>query len=418
MSRIVNIWTELGFRENPFHTDALRATPQDRELYVPRDELEGELGTWLASERRGGIFVEGPVGVGKTSFVNQTQLAVMQEQPDTLPCDDVVEVHDDMELPELVLDVCASILRALQDHRQVAEHELFHEVEQQVRQTRVREWSGGFTVAGTGVHGSRRETTTQPAIVSLQAMQQLLESLQALLLDQGFEKAIVCLNNLDNVGEADLWRLLHDARDTLLQRPGVVLVLIGTPGLRTALASSAVHRRVSEVLAQRTIEVGSLSKTEAWAVLHARTRAYGGNDVPISRRVADLLHEASDGAIRYVLNRTSDVIDHVVRFTGHRGPIGDDIALPALHRLVQRDVDARNLTRRKLEVLQAVVATGQAQPKDFERFGFNSATALHIHLKDLAAADLLERHSNPRDAREAIYRPRGDAVLYFQQGTP
>lgn len=418
MSRIHNVWRELGYTENPFHTDALRAVEQDQEIYIPRPELESELGSWLASENRGGIFVEGAVGVGKTTLVNQTQLTVHRKFPEVLPCDDVVEIQDTTDLQGIVLDVCASILRALQDLRIVQDDVRFQEVEAHVRRTRTNQWNAGLTIAGTGVHGGRQQQETQPVATTLQALQEMLENLKALLTDQGFEKAVVCLNNLDNVDEGHLWGLLHDARDTLLQRNGLVFVFIGPPGLRAALASNAAHQRISDVLAQQVAHVGSLSVADTWAVLEARVAFYGGHKVPVGKDVVRLLYDASGGALRFVLNRIADIASHVLRATGHRGLITNDDAMAALRRLVHRDVEGRNLSPRKMEVLAAIVEAGQAQPRDFKEFGFNNAPALHTHLKDLAAAGLLERHTNPADAREAIYRPRGDAVLYFQGAAP
>lgn len=417
MAQIRNIWEELGFSGNPFHTDPLKATEADRGLYVRRETLEATLGTWLASEERGGIFVEGVVGVGKTTFVNQTQLSVHEHDPATLPCDDVVEIQDDTTSVELVLSICATILRALQDYRaDVARDKAFQEVEQEVRRTRVAAWNAGLTIAGTGAEGGRQVTTTEPVAVTLQTMRELLDKVEALLHLQKFDKVIIPLNNLDNVEMDHLWGILHDVRDTILQRRGMIFVFIGPPGLRAQLASHAAHRRISEVVSHTVVDVGSLSRKETWAVVEARVSAYAtaARAPPISRRLIEALYDASGGELRYVLNRASDVTQFVARTTAMRGPIDDEAAFAALYALARRDVDARNLSERRMDVLETIVTRGQAQTKDYEEFGFNNGPAFSNHLVELTQAGLLEKRSNPRDAREIIYRPRGDASLYFK----
>lgn len=416
MPQIRNIWEELGFAGNPFHTDPLKATEGDSHVYVHRDRLESTLGTWLASEERGGIFVEGTVGVGKTTFVNQTQLSVHQHDPATLPCDDVVEIQDDTTSVELVLSLCATILRALQDYREgVARDNAFQEVEQEVRRTRVAAWNAGLTIAGIGAEGGRQVTTTEPVAVTLHTMRELLDKVEDLLHAQGFDKAIVPLNNLDNVEMDHLWGTLHDVRDTLLQRRGMVFVFIGPPGLRAHLASHPAHRRISEVVSHTVVEVGSLSREDTWAVIDARVNAYvqAAREPPVSRKLIEALYDASGGELRYVLNRASDITQFVARSIAMRGPIDDEAAFAALYALVRRDVDARHLSERRMDVLETIVRHGQAQTKDYEDFGFNNAPAFSNHLAELTHAGLLEKRSNPRDAREIIYKPRGDASLYF-----
>ncbi len=422
MSQIRNIWDELGFTSNPFHTDALKATEQDHSLYIRRGELEAQLGTWLASEDRGGVFVEGAIGVGKTTFVNQTQYALQEHDEAILPCDDVVEIQNNTTAVDLLLSVVASILRALQDMRpNVAKNKGFQVVEEHVRRTRIATWGAGASLFGFGGDASKNVSTTHPTAVTLQSLQELLEQVQALIRQQKFDKVVVILNNLDNVQRGYLWGLLHDVRDTLLQRLGLVFVFIGPIGLRQDLSAEPAQRRISQVLAPTALTVASLSKSETWEVVEARVRHYAVRPKtpnPVPRRVVDTLYDASRGELRYILNRLGSIMQMVARTTGLRGAIDEGTAFAALGALIGQEIAARRLAPRKLEVLQALVVRHGAQPKEFKHFGFNSAAAFQPHLKEFAASGLVDREASSTDAREAIYRPRGDVVLFFSGGSP
>lgn len=421
MPPIRNIWEAYGFSRNPYHTDPLEAVAQDADLYVPRDAEEAELGTYLASEDSGAIFVEGHVGVGKTTFINQTQFRVQRRNdlPRILPSASLVEVQKETTAEGLALAIVTSVLKALRIHGGpgVAENDLYQEIEAYTKQAQVKSWTAGGGVAGFGANLGKTVTPTQPVDLTLQAFQDLLDDLSTVAANHGYDKVVVLLNNLDNVSEAHFFGLLHGLRDTLLGRAGWLFVMAGPLGLRTTLATDRAHRRISERVTREPVTLGPLSKAQVHRVIEARVDAYGledGVEAPVPRETIDLLYDASSGEIRYVLNRAEGVARLAARDLPTIGPIEPDAARAALSNQISDHIRQLELTDRRMEVLAKIAEQGEVQPKDYDRLGFNNTQSLSKYLREFHEMGLLDR---AKEGREAIYTPRGDVSLFFSGGT-
>lgn len=416
MTQIRDIWKEYGFSTNPYHTAHLDATEQDADFYVHRHDEEAQLGNFLASEDNGAIFVEGHVGVGKTTFVNQTQYILLKDEklPRILPSSSLVEIQNSTSPEGLVLSILTAVLKALRQHSPgVEDHETFEELEAYTRQARISTWTGGGTVLGVGGSFGKTVTPTQPVTVPLQTLQDLLDDAAGLATSQGFEKIVVLLNNLDNVEEGHFFGLLHDLRDTLLGRPGWIYVMAGPIGLRRALATDTAHRRISERVTSEAVTLGPLTEQGVHQVIQKRVQHYGlGSDAqpPVPKRAIDVLYDASGGEVRYVLNRADGIARMAARDLPSLEPIDEELALAALQKLVRDEIESLDLTDRQWDMLKAIVEAGGAQPKDHEAFGLNSSQAFNNYLSPFHEMGLLERE---RSGRETIYTPRGDVTLYF-----
>lgn len=417
VTQIRDIWRGYGFSTNPYHTDHLDATEQDADFYVSRNEAETQLGNFLASKDHGAIFVEGHVGVGKTTFVNQTQYRLLQDEAlaRVLPSSSLVEVQDDTSAEELILSILTSVLKALRQHSPgVEEDERFQDLEAYNRQARITTWTGGANVLGVGGSFGKTVTPTQPVTVPLQTLQDLLDEVAELASTRGFDKIVVLLNNLDNVDDGHFFSLLHDLRDSLLGRSGWLYVMAGPIGLRRALATDVSHRRISERIASEAVALGPLSKEGVHEVLRKRIEHYRLDpdiEAPVPQRVIDVLYDASGGEIRYVLNRADGMARMAARDLPSLGPIDEELALAALQKLVRDEIEGVDLTGRQWDVLEQIVEAGGVQPKDHGDFGLNSSQSLNNYLSPFHQMGLVEREQS---GRETIYTPRGDVTLYFQ----
>lgn len=417
MGQIRDIWKEYGFSTNPYHTEHLDATEEDEGFYVHREDEETQLGNFLASEDHGAIFVEGHVGVGKTTFINQTQYILLQDEtlPNILPSSSLVEVQNNTSPEGLVLSILTSVLKALRQHSPGVEDEkTFQELEAYTRQARITTWTSGGTVLGVGGSFGKSVTPTQPVTVPLQTLQDLLDDAATLASERGFEKLVVLLNNLDNVEQAHFFSLLHDLRDTLLGRPGWLYVMAGPIGSRRALGTNATHRRISERIASEAVTLEPLTKDGVHKVIQKRANRYRLEediDPPVPDRAIDVLYEASGGEIRYVLNRADGIAKMAARDLPTLGSIDEELALAALEKLVRDEIEAMDLTERQWEILEAIVEAGSAQPKEHKDFGLNSPQAFNNYLSPFHDMGLLEREQS---GRETIYTPRGDVTLYFR----
>lgn len=420
MTEIRDIWRDYGFSKNPYHTEPLEPTESDSALYVRRQEAETRLGRFLVSEEAGGIFVEGKIGLGKTTFVNQTQYRIQSDDdlPTVLTSTALVEILEETTPRAFVLDILTAVLKALRAQSEGVEGTAeFQELERYSRKALIESWSGGGTVMGVGAEAGREVTPTDPPELTLQTLQDLLDTAAELAEDRGFEKIVVLINNLDNVDDQYFFGLLHDLRDTLLGRAPYLFVFSSPVGLRHELATTRAHRRISERIASETVELEPLTLDQVHRVIAKRLDAYRLEEEagpPVPERVVDILYEASDGEIRYVLNRADGVARKVADSVASSARMDEELAFAALADIVRSEIESLDLTERKWEVLELVAKEETVQPKDFEQFDFNSSQGFTNYLTEFHEMKLLERS---REGRETFYTPRGDVRLYFSDPT-
>ncbi len=417
MGHIRNIWLEYGFLMNPYHTDHLDATREDAALYIHRETEETRLGNFLASEDHGAIFVEGHVGVGKTTFVNQTQYILMQDGslPQILPSCSVVEVQNTSTSEELVFSIISSVLRALRLYSPgVEDSNIFREIESYTWQAQITSWTASASIMGTGGGIGRTTTPTQPVAISLQTLQNLLDKASILASERGFERIVILINNLDNVNETHFFSLLHDLRDSILGRRRWLFVMAGPTGMRRSLLRSTIHRRISERIASEVVKLDPLNLDGIFEVIKKRVEHFRKQEsikAPVPEKIIEILYNASRGEIRYVLNRANGIARMVAQeFTG-TGPIQENLALAALQKLISDEVRANDLTERQWEVLEAIVHAGNVRPKNHDSFNLNSAQAFINYLNRFHRLGLIEQE---RFGRETLYTPRGDITLFFK----
>ena len=413
---IHNIWQEYGFSRNPYHTVHLGVSEDDSKLYVNRELLEGQLGSFLLSEDRGAIFVEGPVGVGKTSFVNQTQYLIMKQHNSAiLPAQRVVEVQNKSTATDILFSILGGVLRSLAAlSPDCVKKKRYAEVETYLRKTHIISWNASAGIAGFGGGVSRTKTPTEPVTVPLQTIQSLFEETTRMAAEEGFKKITVLINNLDNVEEEHFFQILHDVRDTLLDRTGWLHILIGPTGIRNSLGSNRNHRRISEKITGTVIKLAPHSLRDVHRILEKRVECFrlsSNKKAPVPHEVINTLYKASGGEIRYILNRASDIAGIVARDIPESTEIEKDLAYAALHRIVAEEISSLGLTDRQQNFLKKLTEIGSAQSRDFKDYDLKSAQSMSAYLVKFHDRSLLEL---TRSGKQRIYTPRGDVALFFR----
>jgi len=417
MIDIRNIWRRYGFRKNPYHTEHLDPSKEDADLYVHREEGESQLGNFLVSEESGAIVVEGMIGVGKTTFVNQTQYQIGRETnlPDILPSAALVEVLESTTPRGMLLNILTATLKALRQRSEgVEETSDFQELESYTRKAVVESWTGGGSIMGVGPNLGKTSAPRDPPQVTLQTLQELLERTATLTTGRGFERIVVLINNLDNVEQEHFFDLLHDLRDSILARAPFVFVFAGPRGLRQTLQRNRTHRRVSERIRRDPVSLDPLTLEQVHRVIDKRVEHYGVDnraEAPVPARAIDILYEASEGEIRYVLNRAESIARKVTDALPSGDKLNRELAMAALEDIVREEIETIDLTDRKREVLADIARHETVQPKDYESFGFNSPQGFSNYLTGFFEMKLLEREKR---GRETLYTPRGDVKLHYR----
>lgn len=411
---IKNVWEEYGFASNPYEPTPLPPTGEMAELFVGREEELEQLGTFLVSEDRGGIFVEGHIGVGKTTLVNMAQHHVRSEtrHATLLPSVRVVEVQNGMSSEIFLLTVLSNALQSLRHLMpNVAKDKEYQRLNGVVAQGLLRSGAANLNVGPVGFGGGKALQPTTPEAMPLPTIQGHLGELQALASTHGFDKLVMTVNNLDVVDPAFFAELMHAVRDSTLTVTGILWVFVGPVGIRSLIEQRA--RRVSELLVSQPVRLGPLTLQQVLAITQARLKRFRATPKalkPVEESVIEFLYMSSKGEVRYVLNRASDVVRRIAAVLPSPKTLTVDDARPLLKAVAESNIRGASLTKKEEEVLGLLAKRGVAQGKDFEAFGFTTPQNLTNYLLALHAKQLLDREEQ---GRESKYYPRGDARIYY-----
>lgn len=410
--RSLNLSAHYGFTANPYDPSPLGVSEDDATLFVGRTAEATALMTFLSSFERGAIFVEGSVGVGKTSFVNVQQYRLAQDEA-LLPSLNTIELRDGMTPTEFLLSVLSNSLNTLRRLRPESEREEeFRRLAQAVEQTLVVTRSYPANIASFGAGYGSSASATNPNHTLLPTVSRHLDDFAVLAKQFAFDKIVVSVNNLDTIDPSFFTSFMNQVRDLTLIRAPWLWVFTGPQGSRALLAKEA--HRVSELVATDPILLPPLSREEVHQAIDARVRKFRVSDdvpAPIAADVVDILYDAGRGEFRYILNRARDLLLRTMAEFPTTRTITLGVALPLLKELAASTLQRAALTNKQRAVLKALAEKGQAQSKDYEDFGFNGAATFVPYLKQFHESGLVDRKES---GREVIYTPRGDVNLAFR----
>ena len=125
-----------------------------------------------------------------------------------------------------------------------------------------------------------------------------------------------------------------------------------------------------------------------------------------------MLYQVSNGEIRYIFNRLSDIIfEFRATFPSERN-IPEQIAKKSLHNLAERKLDALNLTVREREDLKKMSSEKSFRIRDYSKFGYNKPQPMQNLVSKFLRLGLLRRVE--RSMREVYYSTAGDVNLVFR----
>lgn len=407
-----------GFRRNPYDPSPLGMGEPDSAIFVGRAKEGRELRTLLASFDSGGFFVEGGIGVGKTSFVNVQEYRARREPPKLplLPTLQPIQLASALSPAEFLLSVLSNLLDAMgRLAPQLRKTPAFRRLSLSVNQSLIETRGWQIGVAGFGGGTSKEVTVSNPPLVLLPVVSGLLDGAAELARKAGFERFVVNVNNLDLIDPQTFVSFLDLARDLTLTRSSFVWIFIGPLGSRSELAHRS--RRTSELVRTDPIWLPPLSVQEIHEAIDARTRAFRTSaavEAPISREVIDLLYEASSGELRYILNRCSDLlVSTMIEFPTAK-ELNLKLATPLLRELTMRAIERCNLTQKQRAVLTMIANKGPCQPRDHRGYGFRSAPGFVRHLLLFYRLGLVDRR---RRGEDVVYTPRGDVKIALSTST-
>ena len=349
---MTTIWTEFGFSQTPYRTTPLAPNDFDYELFTSR--ARGESASFLtAMDSSDGSFVivSGDVGIGKTSFVNIQQHLLSNGGagfgPSLIPCFTSTPLGQE--------DTPVALARRFA-------HEAISNIERYCGQTnlavpsacaKIREWmfshkpmTSGYQIT-VGPLGIGRTVVVPPAAdATLETWRDVLQLLATETRDQlNVQGFIVCMENAENCEIRDLAKLLMGYRDILFVIEGIWWILIGPSHLYEQLAIA--DRRVSQRIKGSGIELSHFTTEEFHDLIERRVKAYRkteGAISPLSKNVHDLLFQAAQGEVRFMLDTATTLMDAIimqvrekVQISQHRS-VAPQVLRTTISRVLQKEL--------------------------------------------------------------------------------
>lgn len=413
-----NVWEDLGFTDNPYDYRALSISDEDRKMLIGRENELDALKT-LVSAGSGIVIVEGGVGVGKTSIVNAMQYDLLYHSKDKiLPSFQKIELtNNNTEPKNFMLSTFSNMIFSLEkltNQDLSKQGGIFKEGKLLVAQTVQSGLGGNLQVFGFGGGLTRATSSTQPATITMPSILNTMDKwIQQVSTKTEYGSTItIPVDNMDILNDEEIISFLNTMRDTLIDRQRIVWILIGRKGLFTLLASHA--RRVSEVVTGQPIVLNPLPLTDLYKAIELRIELFGKDTKPKDRVIPDdivkILYDTSDGEIRYIFKRITDII---LRFRT-KFPSMQTIPLDVAKGLIIEFSKARlaelHLSEREIELLKYIVTHGSIRTKDYSEAGLKTAQALNKHLSNLHGKNLLNKEY---EGKAVYYKPTADVRINF-----
>ncbi|AIF82381.1 hypothetical protein NTE_00299 [Candidatus Nitrososphaera evergladensis SR1] len=416
-----NVWEDLGFTGNPYDPRALSISDEDRKLLIDRTN-ELQMLTTLVNSGKGITIVEGGIGVGKTSLVNAMQYDLLHQKKNTiLPAFQKIELTDgNMEPKNFILSTFSNMIFSLEKltNTDLAKQTgILKEGKLLVAQTIQSGFAGNLQAFGFGGGMSRSPSTTHPAAVTLPAILNTMDKwVEYVSKNTEYDGPVVIpVNNMDILDDKEIVSFLNSMRDTLIDRPHIVWILIGRKGLFSLLESEA--RRVSEIITGQPVVLQPLTLQDVYNAIKIRVKLLSLNKKSrdggiVSDEIVKILYDASQGEIRYVFKRITDII---LKFRGQFPSVSQiplDVAKSMIIDFAKSRIDALNLSSKELAVLKSIVKKGSMRTKEYQSVGLQTPQALNKYLASFYKQNLVVKEYG--EGRAVYYRPTADTIFALQ----
>lgn len=417
-TEMVNMWEDLGFTGNPYDQKALSVTPEDRKLLINRT-IELQTLSTLANAGKGIIIVEGGVGVGKTSLVNAMQYDLLhQKKNKILPSFQKIELtQDNIEPKNFILSTFSNMIFSLEKltNTDLAKQSgILREGKLLVAQTVQYGLAGNLQAFGFGAGISKSPSVNPPAAVTLPSILNTMDKwVQYVSKNTDYDgPAVIPVNNMDVLDDQEIVAFLNSMRDTLIDRPNMLWILIGRKGLFSLLESKA--RRVSEIITGQPVILQPLSLTDVYNAIQTRIELLsknkkGAKDGIVSDEIVKILYDTSQGEIRYIFKRITDII---LKFRGQYPSVSKiplEVAKSTIIEFAKSHISTLNLSPRELDVLKHIVKNGAIRTKDYSSLGLPTPQALSKYLTTFHKKNLVLKEYGEGTA--VHYRPTADVIF-------
>lgn len=433
------MWQSLGFTASPYDARPLKPIPEDSELLVGREKEIIDFSTTLESSSEGIQILSGSPGVGKTSFFNVQQYRLSSQTaefgPRLLQTEELTTIYPEDDPRTISLRVLEGLTKSVEIECSRSKQKVPPEIETVARWAKSRGTSGfdvGIQIAGFGGNFGREVTLPSASEISFEGLRDAIEAVVSGIVEKlGFDGTFVALDNIENLDDSQLGKLLITFRDTLFMIPHVWWVLIGQSGLGSLIQT--LDPRVSDRLSGTGLELQPLSfeqLEEAIGLRVKRFSKYPNPNSPLPTEIHRRLYDAAHGEIRFVFRYSHEICTKFVQWVRQQvkggatanliaselinNQIPTQLADQLLREIVTQEFDGLSLRPQDRKILRTIAEKGEARPREYAEFGLNSTQDFYSnYISKLHSQHLLSRR---QQGKAVYYRLRGIAAMAFELG--
>lgn len=443
------MWQSLGFTASPYDSRPLKPHAEDAELLVGRESEAVEFATTLESYPEGIQVLSGPPGVGKTSFFNVMQYRLSTGSsdfgPHLLAVHELCTIYPGDQPRSIALRAVEALTKSVEAHCSATEQTILSEIAKIARWARSRGDSGfeiGLQIAGFGGNWGRSVSLPSAQDISFEGLRDALECLVgAIVTELNFDGAFVALDNIENLEDAELQRLLITLRDTLFMVPKLWWILIGQSGLGSLIQT--LDPRVSDRLAGAGLELRPLLFEELERAVELRVKRFSSFPnprSPLPTEIHESLYVSSHGEMRFVFRYSHEICTRFVQkvrqeLTGRENSgrkaagktvanliagvlMNNQIPVPnakeLLREIVTQEFEGLSLRPKDKRVLRRIAEREEVRPREYADFGLSSMQSFYTqYISRLHGQHLLARR---QQGKAVYYRVRGIAAMAHKLG--
>ncbi len=422
-----NIWKNYGFTANPFNTSALslreETTLPIAKAFVGRgnESRENMFITNILRNPGGARFViEGPVGVGKTSFVNYHRSLWEKEADDKLLTpEEEISVCESWTVKDFLLNVMGALVERIKKlpkgESYLKSDTMLEEISLLNKVHREKNYQGGFSFLQVGVNIGQEESIHVPQMIPEVQLTRYFRYLVKKVKELGFAGVFLHLDNLEllrrsNIGEIQV--LFENLRDTL-QTPDVYFALVGYKGFFYDIIAPC--ERLKSVFFGRPILIPPLSIEEMQSAIERRYKLLKLPDTiytePFERNFIDYLYNVYRGKMRFVM----EAINTLVPFLSGGKTLSFTSARFKLKEILTEEV-IEQITPQEWEVLKIAVRQEYFTNKDICKRLNISAPNVTRTLRNLIQHKLITQVQ--KESRYVYYQVNEDIRIILDKAEP
>jgi hypothetical protein len=408
-------WQSLGFKADPLNIEPI--TMETLDIYTGHiQNINTCLDVLMDGNRR--IVIEGPRGVGTTSFANFLRFSLQAKKIFFTPRNEI-RVNPYWQLETLLSTIVTNLVREMElfgsddiinDKRFQNAQALSIKIAETYRNFGVDAFTAGLS------HNKSAKLTNHPILVPANILGHHLEDLCILIKTVGYKKGIIIqLDNLDvgkSQDEIHLKHLFNALRD-YIQIDGLSWLLVGDIGLRQFITQYV--DRLDDIISFE-LNIDPLSNEEFKALIDKRARFYRANEkveLPIEIEVFLYLFTITKGRLRYVFGLLFRLMQSL-----HIGDLTDritlEIAQSMLVKLGQARIERIAITPGEKEILKILVQNNGSIITDVAKEINKSTQYVGRILNKLLDTNLV---TTRKCGVSKYYTPSIDAIIAYSIAT-